>query len=138
MRYMLIFLLKVPSFLLFHCYQRANTVKSNTPHVKTSPRVIKNWQFDLCFNFLIKFTCPWKNQDSVLLVIYTLVKRICLDRCIDGYYGNPSSGQSCRPCLCPDVPSSNRYFAHSCYQNLWNSDVICNCLQGYAGMQYTS
>ncbi|XP_003782634.1 laminin subunit beta-4 [Otolemur garnettii] len=57
------------------------------------------------------------------------------ERCIDGYYGNPSSGQPCRPCLCPDVPSSNQYFAHSCYQNPWSSDVICNCLQGYLGIQ---
>ncbi|KAM9077023.1 LOW QUALITY PROTEIN: laminin subunit beta-4 [Megaptera novaeangliae] len=57
------------------------------------------------------------------------------ERCIDGYHGNPSSGQSCRPCPCPDVPSSNQYFAHSCYQNPWSSDVICNCLQGYAGVQ---
>ncbi|XP_021791861.2 laminin subunit beta-4 [Papio anubis] len=57
------------------------------------------------------------------------------ERCIDGYYGNPSSGQPCRPCLCPDDPSSNQYFAHSCYQNLWSSDVICNCLQGYTGTQ---
>ncbi|XP_036926552.1 laminin subunit beta-4 isoform X1 [Sturnira hondurensis] len=57
------------------------------------------------------------------------------ERCIDGYYGDPSSGQPCHPCPCPDVPSSNRYFAHSCYQNPWNSDVICNCPQGYAGKQ---
>ncbi|KAI5194349.1 Laminin Subunit Beta-4 [Manis pentadactyla] len=55
------------------------------------------------------------------------------ERCIDGYYGNPSSGQSCHPCPCPDVPSSDQYFAHSCYQNPWSSDVICNCLQGYEG-----
>ncbi|KAF5912271.1 hypothetical protein HPG69_013438, partial [Diceros bicornis minor] len=57
------------------------------------------------------------------------------ERCIDGYYGNHSSGQPCRPCPCPDVPSSNQYFAHSCYQNLWGSDVICSCLQGYTGKQ---
>uniref|UniRef100_M3Z3G3 Laminin subunit beta 4 n=1 Tax=Mustela putorius furo TaxID=9669 RepID=M3Z3G3_MUSPF len=57
------------------------------------------------------------------------------ERCIDGYYGNPPSGQSCRPCRCPDVPSSSQYFAHSCYQHPWSSDVICNCLQGYAGKQ---
>uniref|UniRef100_A0A7N5K8M0 Laminin subunit beta 4 n=1 Tax=Ailuropoda melanoleuca TaxID=9646 RepID=A0A7N5K8M0_AILME len=57
------------------------------------------------------------------------------ERCIDGYYGNPPSGRSCRPCPCPDVPSSSRYFAHSCYQHPWSSDVICNCLQGYAGKQ---
>ncbi|XP_037374552.1 laminin subunit beta-4 [Talpa occidentalis] len=56
------------------------------------------------------------------------------ERCINGYYGNPSSGQSCRPCQCPDVPSSNQYFAHSCHQNPWGSDVICNCLQGYTGV----
>ncbi|XP_060052389.1 laminin subunit beta-4 [Erinaceus europaeus] len=57
------------------------------------------------------------------------------ERCIDGYYGNPSSGQYCRPCQCPDVPSSNQYFAHSCYQNSWSSEIICSCLQGYTGMQ---
>ncbi|XP_058153148.1 laminin subunit beta-4 [Dasypus novemcinctus] len=57
------------------------------------------------------------------------------ERCVDGYYGNPSSGQSCHPCPCPDVPSSNQYFAHSCYQNPWSSGVICNCLQGYTGIQ---
>ncbi|KAM6202282.1 laminin subunit beta-4 [Rhynchocyon petersi] len=57
------------------------------------------------------------------------------ERCIDGYYGNPPSGQPCRPCQCPDAPSSNQYFAHSCYQEAWSSDVICNCLQGYAGIQ---
>uniref|UniRef100_A0A452UH64 Laminin subunit beta 4 n=1 Tax=Ursus maritimus TaxID=29073 RepID=A0A452UH64_URSMA len=45
------------------------------------------------------------------------------ERCIDGYYGNPPSGRSCRPCPCPDVPSSS------------SSDVICNCLPGYAGKQ---
>lgn len=66
------------------------------------------------------------------------VRRNCLDRCIDGYYGNPSSGQACRPCPCPDVPTSNQYFAHSCFQNPWSSDVICNCLQGHAGMQARS
>ncbi|KAF3819019.1 hypothetical protein GH733_013169 [Mirounga leonina] len=57
------------------------------------------------------------------------------ERCIDGYYGNPPSGRSCRPCRCPDVPSSSQYFAHACYQHPWSSDVICNCLQGYAGKQ---
>ncbi|KAF4020071.1 hypothetical protein G4228_011820 [Cervus hanglu yarkandensis] len=51
------------------------------------------------------------------------------ERCVDGYYGNPSSGQSRCPCPRPDVPSSSRYFAHSCYQNPWNY----SCLQGYAG-----
>ncbi|XP_012576215.1 PREDICTED: laminin subunit beta-4 [Condylura cristata] len=57
------------------------------------------------------------------------------ERCIDGYYGNPSAGQSCRPCHCPDVPSSGQHFARSCHQNPWGSDVICSCLQGYTGVQ---
>ncbi|KAM8764549.1 LOW QUALITY PROTEIN: laminin subunit beta-4 [Rhynchonycteris naso] len=57
------------------------------------------------------------------------------ERCIDGYYGNLSSGQPCHPWPCPDVPTSNQYFAHSCYQNPWNSDILCNCHQGYAGGQ---
>ncbi|XP_055974528.1 laminin subunit beta-4 [Sorex fumeus] len=57
------------------------------------------------------------------------------ERCIEGYHGNPSAGQSCRPCQCPGVPSSNQYFAHSCYQNPWSTDVICNCHQGYTGAQ---
>ncbi|XP_006859338.1 PREDICTED: laminin subunit beta-4 [Chrysochloris asiatica] len=57
------------------------------------------------------------------------------ERCIDGYHGNPSSGQPCHPCLCPDAPSSNQYFAQSCYQNPWSPDVICNCLPGYTGLQ---
>lgn len=46
-RHMLIFLVKVPSFLLFHCYQRANNIKPGARSATTSPRVIKNWQFDL-------------------------------------------------------------------------------------------
>ncbi|XP_074124432.1 laminin subunit beta-4 isoform X1 [Sminthopsis crassicaudata] len=57
------------------------------------------------------------------------------ERCIDGYYGNPLSGKPCLPCQCPDVPSSNQYFAHSCYQNSWNSEVSCNCQEGYTGIQ---
>uniref|UniRef100_F6YTR2 Laminin subunit beta 4 n=1 Tax=Monodelphis domestica TaxID=13616 RepID=F6YTR2_MONDO len=56
------------------------------------------------------------------------------ERCIDGYYGNPSSGQPCVPCQCPDVPSSNQYFARSCYQNSWTLEVICNCQEGYTGI----
>ncbi|XP_027694668.1 laminin subunit beta-4 isoform X1 [Vombatus ursinus] len=57
------------------------------------------------------------------------------ERCIDGYYGNPLSGKPCLPCQCPDVPSSNQYFAHSCYQNSWNLEIICNCQEGYTGIK---
>ncbi|KAF6301811.1 laminin subunit beta 4 [Rhinolophus ferrumequinum] len=57
------------------------------------------------------------------------------ERCIDHYYGHPPSGQPCRPCPCPELPWSNRHFAHSCHQSPWSSDVICHCLHGYAGKQ---
>nr|XP_056703689.1 laminin subunit beta-4 [Euleptes europaea] len=55
------------------------------------------------------------------------------ERCIDGYYGNPLKREPCRPCMCPSSPSSNRYFAHSCYQDPWTSLLVCNCLEGYTG-----
>ncbi|XP_042326664.1 laminin subunit beta-4 isoform X2 [Sceloporus undulatus] len=57
------------------------------------------------------------------------------ERCIDGYYGNPLKREPCRPCMCPDSPTSNRYFADSCYQDPWTMQLICNCLPGYSGNQ---
>ncbi|NXL99857.1 LAMB4 protein, partial [Tyrannus savana] len=57
------------------------------------------------------------------------------ERCMDGYYGNPLEGEPCRPCMCPGVPTSNRYFAHSCYQDSQSAQLVCNCLEGYAGNQ---
>ncbi|XP_046762736.1 laminin subunit beta-4 isoform X1 [Gallus gallus] len=55
------------------------------------------------------------------------------ERCIDGYYGNPSNREPCRPCMCPGVPTSKRFFAHSCYQDSQTSQIVCNCLEGYSG-----
>uniref|UniRef100_A0A670J6X8 Laminin subunit beta 4 n=1 Tax=Podarcis muralis TaxID=64176 RepID=A0A670J6X8_PODMU len=55
------------------------------------------------------------------------------ERCVDGYYGNPLKGEPCRPCMCPDAPTSSRYFAHSCYQDPWTLLLVCNCLVGYSG-----
>ncbi|XP_018593226.2 laminin subunit beta-2 isoform X2 [Scleropages formosus] len=57
------------------------------------------------------------------------------ERCASGYYGNPvlGSGSHCRPCPCPDGPSSGRHFAASCYQDNQNRQVVCNCNQGYTG-----
>ncbi|XP_051777109.1 laminin subunit beta-2 isoform X3 [Erpetoichthys calabaricus] len=62
------------------------------------------------------------------------------ERCALGYYGNPvlGSGDQCRPCLCPDGPTSGRYFAASCYQDARNRQVVCNCHQGYTGMVWRS
>ncbi|NXA08670.1 LAMB4 protein, partial [Sapayoa aenigma] len=57
------------------------------------------------------------------------------ERCMDGYYGNPPEGESCRPCMCPGAPTSNRYFAHSCYQDSQSAQLICKCLKGYSGNQ---
>ncbi|XP_010021082.1 PREDICTED: laminin subunit beta-4, partial [Nestor notabilis] len=55
------------------------------------------------------------------------------ERCVDGYYGNPLNGEPCRPCMCPEEPTSNRYFAHSCYQDSPSAQLVCNCLEGYSG-----
>ncbi|NWZ78368.1 LAMB4 protein, partial [Poecile atricapillus] len=56
------------------------------------------------------------------------------ERCMDGYYGNPLDGEPCHPCMCPEAPTSNRYFAHSCYQDSQSAQLVCNCLEGYSGM----
>nr|XP_009910939.1 PREDICTED: laminin subunit beta-4 [Haliaeetus albicilla] len=55
------------------------------------------------------------------------------ERCADGYYGNPLNGEPCRPCMCPGAPTSNRYFARSCYQDPQSAQLVCNCLKGYSG-----
>ncbi|KAM4782672.1 laminin subunit beta-4 [Cyanocitta cristata] len=57
------------------------------------------------------------------------------ERCMDGYYGNPLDGEPCRPCMCPGAPTSNRYFARSCYQDSQSAQLVCNCLKGYSGSQ---
>ncbi|NXJ90911.1 LAMB4 protein, partial [Corythaixoides concolor] len=56
-------------------------------------------------------------------------------QCVDGYYGNPLNGEPCRPCMCPGAPTSNRYFARSCYQDSLSAQLVCNCLEGYSGHQ---
>ncbi|XP_048872334.1 laminin subunit beta-2 isoform X1 [Brienomyrus brachyistius] len=58
------------------------------------------------------------------------------ERCASGYYGKPEleSGSQCRPCPCPDSPTSGHHFAASCYQDTRSHQVVCNCNQGYTGM----
>ncbi|MEE6502312.1 hypothetical protein FKM82_004476 [Ascaphus truei] len=57
------------------------------------------------------------------------------ERCIASYFGNPilGSGDHCRPCPCPEGPSSGRHFAASCHQDPRSRQVTCNCNQGYTG-----
>ncbi|XP_030044481.1 laminin subunit beta-4, partial [Microcaecilia unicolor] len=55
------------------------------------------------------------------------------ERCADGYYGNPPAREACQPCMCPDLPASNRYFAHSCSLDQQGSEIVCNCREGYSG-----
>ncbi|XP_063304153.1 laminin subunit beta-4 [Pelobates fuscus] len=55
------------------------------------------------------------------------------ERCLDNYVGNPVLGQPCRPCMCPGSPTSEQYFAHSCYQDPDSLEIVCNCLEGYTG-----
>ncbi|XP_009863212.1 PREDICTED: laminin subunit beta-4 [Apaloderma vittatum] len=57
------------------------------------------------------------------------------ERCMDGYYGNPLNRERCRPCMCPGAPTSNKYFAHSCYQDSQSAQLVCNCLEGFSGNQ---
>ncbi|KFO73509.1 Laminin subunit beta-4, partial [Cuculus canorus] len=57
------------------------------------------------------------------------------ERCVDGYYGNTLNGEPCRPCMCPGTPTSNNYFARSCYQHSQTAQLVCNCLEGYSGNQ---
>ncbi|KAF4793886.1 laminin subunit beta 4 [Turdus rufiventris] len=57
------------------------------------------------------------------------------ERCMDGYYGNPLDGEPCHPCMCPGSPTSNRYFAHSCYQDSQSAQLVCNCLEGYSACE---
>lgn len=56
-------------------------------------------------------------------------------RCASGYYGNPvlASGSHCRPCPCPESPSSGRHFAAACHQDSRSGTVMCSCLPGYTG-----
>uniref|UniRef100_A0A670YSS0 Laminin subunit beta 4 n=1 Tax=Pseudonaja textilis TaxID=8673 RepID=A0A670YSS0_PSETE len=55
------------------------------------------------------------------------------ERCLDGYYGNPKEREPCHPCMCPDSPTSKRYFAHSCFQDPQTKRLICKCFAGYSG-----
>ncbi|XP_032503957.1 laminin subunit beta-1-like isoform X1 [Phocoena sinus] len=57
------------------------------------------------------------------------------ERCLDGYYGDPTlgSGQQCWPCLCPGHPGSGIYHGTSCHVDSTSGCVLCLCASGYAG-----
>ncbi|XP_075455855.1 laminin subunit beta-4 isoform X2 [Ascaphus truei] len=55
------------------------------------------------------------------------------ERCLDNYFGNPILRQPCRPCMCPESPTSNQYFARSCHQDPDSLELVCSCLEGYTG-----
>uniref|UniRef100_UPI00358E9050 laminin subunit beta-2-like isoform X2 n=1 Tax=Myxine glutinosa TaxID=7769 RepID=UPI00358E9050 len=55
------------------------------------------------------------------------------ESCAPGYYGNPTVGESCLPCSCPEGPETGRHFASSCSVRPQSHAVICTCLPGYMG-----
>ncbi|KAG7472317.1 hypothetical protein MATL_G00107440 [Megalops atlanticus] len=57
------------------------------------------------------------------------------DRCMNGFYGNPTlgSGEHCRPCPCPGHPGSGHSNGDSCYADHSSNQIICRCKQGYTG-----
>lgn len=59
------------------------------------------------------------------------------DRCVEGYYGDPSLGSEvgCRPCHCPGTLASNHTHAHQCYWDPHALDMVCLCQEGYAGVR---
>ncbi|KAJ8269152.1 hypothetical protein COCON_G00117590 [Conger conger] len=55
------------------------------------------------------------------------------ERCEEGYSGDPTFRDPCEPCLCPDLQSSERFFARSCSKDPDTEQVRCDCNPGYAG-----
>ena len=53
------------------------------------------------------------------------------EKCIEGYYGDATSGDAdaCQRCPCPD---SSKNYATSCFQEL-DGSFNCTCSVGYAG-----
>ncbi|XP_063219684.1 laminin subunit beta-1 isoform X2 [Bacillus rossius redtenbacheri] len=57
------------------------------------------------------------------------------ERCIEGYYGDPSIDGDipCRPCPCPGTIDSGHSYATRCSLDARTQDVVCECNIGYAG-----
>ncbi|XP_017782768.1 PREDICTED: laminin subunit beta-1 isoform X2 [Nicrophorus vespilloides] len=57
------------------------------------------------------------------------------DSCIEGFYGDPrlSADIPCRPCRCPDIAGSGHSFAGNCSLDVYTTDVVCECQEGYSG-----
>lgn len=68
-------------------------------------------------------------------MIYVELK--ILNRCIEGYYGDPSlAGEiPCRPCPCPGTLESGHSYAKRCKLDPLSQDVECDCEEEYAGWQ---
>ncbi|XP_026765161.2 laminin subunit beta-1 [Galleria mellonella] len=61
------------------------------------------------------------------------------ERCIEGYYGDPRLGVDipCRSCPCPGVKGDSNRNSHAdrCELDPETKDVVCDCKEGYAGLQ---
>ncbi|KAM9497011.1 laminin subunit beta-4 [Clarias gariepinus] len=57
------------------------------------------------------------------------------ERCVEGYFGDPLIREPCKPCLCPNVKGSGRFFAHSCENDPNSLTPTCQCWTGHQGFK---
>ncbi|KAF7990369.1 hypothetical protein HCN44_000174 [Aphidius gifuensis] len=58
------------------------------------------------------------------------------ERCVSGFYGDPTRGSSsdCKPCACPLIESSNQFSPSCQLDDSSNDNYVCTqCLEGYTG-----
>ena len=55
-------------------------------------------------------------------------------RCLDGFYGDPTVGIPCLPCQCPLSASSDNSFSPTCFLNVTDGQGTCDqCMERYEG-----
>ncbi|XP_062856618.1 laminin subunit beta-4-like [Trichomycterus rosablanca] len=57
------------------------------------------------------------------------------ERCEEGYFGDPVSREPCKPCSCPDLKGSGRFFASTCHKDPNSVSLTCVCETGHEGLR---